>query len=247
MQRTDPAGHEALINSWWDVCSSSLNPLDLGQRMIQGGLIHPASFDSVRAETTDKAQLHSLLNHVERNGTPGTFEKFVNIIASDSSAQWLADKLVKSKAGSMMRLAGSEPLSRQRPFQGSDAQRGMQRQLSSSGNGWEYVDDSELGDDDFFDVKSALGRNLDGVWKDFGTALGISVTSVKGVSLAHPGDPGLCLFDVVHKWLCKDYNHQRFGLPSWRALVKAVASNVGGQNPALAEKIAQMHLCQNGL
>ena len=47
---------------------------------------------------------------------------------------------------------------------------------------------------------------------------------------------------VVKTWLDQDYNTQRHQLPSYRRLVKAVASKVGGSNPALAKKIADNHL-----
>ena len=96
-----------------------------------------------------------------------------------------------------------------------------------------FVDESH-----FQEIRVAVGANLDGVWRDFGTALGLSPSAIKGVAAAHPGDPGQCMFDILDKWVRKDYNHGKFGPPSWRKLVKAVASNVGGQNPALAEKIA---------
>ena len=78
------------------------------------------------------------------------------------------------------------------------------------------------------------------MWKDFGSALGVPPSNIKGVSEANPTNPGQCLFDVLHKWVIKDYN-QKYGPPSWRTLVKAVGSSSGGQNPALAEKIARTH------
>ena len=46
------------------------------------------------------------------------------------------------------------------------------------------------------------------------------------------------MFDILDKWVRKDYNHEKFDPPSWRTLVKAVASNAGGQNPALPATIA---------
>ena len=46
---------------------------------------------------------------------------------------------------------------------------------------------------------------------------------------------------VVQTWLDQDYNTQHHQLPSYRRLVKAVASKVGGSNPALAKEIAANH------
>ena len=42
-------------------------------------------------------------------------------------------------------------------------------------------------------------------------------------------------------WLKKQYNYHKYGPPSWRALVKAVANPAGGNNPAKAMKIAENH------
>eukprot|EP00731_Ephydatia_muelleri_P009039 Em0004g1377a len=107
---------------------------------------------------------------------------------------------------------------------------------------YRLISNAVLGECDFQDIRAAVGRDLDGVWKGFGATLGIAPSAIKGVAVAYPGDPGQCLFDILDRWLRKDYNHHRFGPPSWGTLVTAVASNVGGQNPALAEKIAaQIH------
>ena len=46
---------------------------------------------------------------------------------------------------------------------------------------------------------------------------------------------------VIENWLIQNYNTQRHQIPSYRRLVKAVASKVGGSNPALAKKIAANH------
>ena len=46
---------------------------------------------------------------------------------------------------------------------------------------------------------------------------------------------------VIETWLNQSYNTQRHQLPSYPRLVKAVASKVGGSNPALAKQIAANH------
>ena len=50
-----------------------------------------------------------------------------------------------------------------------------------------------------------------------------------------------CLMEVLTQWLKKTYNVKRFGEPSWELLVKAVSDQAGGNDRALAEKIAQNH------
>ena len=47
--------------------------------------------------------------------------------------------------------------------------------------------------------------------------------------------------EIIRNWLKLNYNYQRFGKPTWKALVDAVKSPNGGNNTALAEKIAKRH------
>ena len=63
-----------------------------------------------------------------------------------------------------------------------------------------------------------------------GIALGLSAGSF---------DP--TMESVVQTWLDQNYNTQRHQLPSYRRLVSAVASKVGGSNPTLAKEIAANH------
>ena len=65
------------------------------------------------------------------------------------------------------------------------------------------------------------------------TALGI-------IAIADRFDP-VTMEIVVQTWLKQDYNTECHKLPSYRRLVEAVASRVGGSNPALAKKIAANH------
>ncbi len=46
---------------------------------------------------------------------------------------------------------------------------------------------------------------------------------------------------VIEEWLNKNYNTTRFGPPTWRMLVEVVANPNGGNNNALADKIAEEH------
>ena len=97
----------------------------------------------------------------------------------------------------------------------------------------------QQGEDDFQSVHDAVGT-LAGVWWPFGAALGLSPSSLREIDQADRGIPAQCLFNAIDKWLRQDYN-EKHGLPSWRRLVIAVESNTGGQNAALAKKIAQSH------
>lgn len=54
-------------------------------------------------------------------------------------------------------------------------------------------------------------------------------------------DSAEALIEVIHEWLKKNYDWNRHGRPTWKALVKAVASPMGGNNIDLAIKIANGH------
>ena len=47
--------------------------------------------------------------------------------------------------------------------------------------------------------------------------------------------------EVILRWLRQQYNVARFGHPTWKRLVEAVQSPIGGNNPALAVEIATSH------
>ena len=50
-----------------------------------------------------------------------------------------------------------------------------------------------------------------------------------------------CLEGSLKEWLRKAYDTAQHRVPSWERLVVAVANPVGGDNPALAERIAKRH------
>lgn len=47
--------------------------------------------------------------------------------------------------------------------------------------------------------------------------------------------------EIISNWLKLNYNYQKFGKPTWKALVDAVGSPIGGNNTGLAEEIAKRH------
>ncbi len=46
---------------------------------------------------------------------------------------------------------------------------------------------------------------------------------------------------IINNWLKLNYNVEKFGEPTWKALVDAVASPMGGNNNAVAMEIARSH------
>ena len=47
--------------------------------------------------------------------------------------------------------------------------------------------------------------------------------------------------EVLKNWLRRNYNVERFGEPTWRAVVEVVAHSAAGDNCALALSIARKH------
>ena len=80
-----------------------------------------------------------------------------------------------------------------------------------------------------------------GNWRKLATGLRIPPNLIPIIASKHSNDPEECLLGLLEEWLKESYNVKRYGHPSWRALVRAVASSPGGGNPALAQTIADKH------
>jgi hypothetical protein len=96
---------------------------------------------------------------------------------------------------------------------------------------------STLDIDDYFDVVSELD-DVAHVWKSLGGALRLRQPDLDRIKVDHQQDSSSCLEKMVTMWLNQSYNTERFGLPSWKMLVEAVAHRNGGNNNALAIHIA---------
>lgn len=77
-------------------------------------------------------------------------------------------------------------------------------------------------------------------WYELGIQLGIHPGSVEAVRRSYR-DFGDALYQVLLLWLRRNDIVEKSSLPSWRALVQAVASPTGGHNHALAVDIAEHH------
>ena len=82
--------------------------------------------------------------------------------------------------------------------------------------------------------------DLAGRWQDMCFALGLHRLEGE-IAAMYPGNPKGCLREVIVRWLRKVHNVNRYGPPTWKTLVKAVGDEAGGENPALAERIANNH------
>ena len=78
-------------------------------------------------------------------------------------------------------------------------------------------------------------------WKAIGRGLRIDNGRLRTIQANYPRDSEECLSEMLICWLKRNYNVERFGEPTWRAVVKVVAHPAGGGNPALALSIAEQH------
>lgn len=78
-----------------------------------------------------------------------------------------------------------------------------------------------------------------------GRALRLFPDELESIQDKYPEDKSdaeKALNDVMLLWLYhQNYNVKRFGLPTWRMLVEAVAHPLGGKNHEVARKIAINH------
>ena len=79
-------------------------------------------------------------------------------------------------------------------------------------------------------------------WKFIGMALRIKPATLDIISSKHASDAKEYLSDMLRAWLQQCYDAERFGQPSWKLLCQAIHNHVGGNNPALAKKIAKKYM-----
>lgn len=84
-------------------------------------------------------------------------------------------------------------------------------------------------------------RSLCARWSGLYIALKLPPNEEETIAKTHHGSPELCLQEVLKQWLCKNYEYQKHGCPSWQSLVQAVGDPVGGNHCALAETIGNKH------
>ena len=96
------------------------------------------------------------------------------------------------------------------------------------------------GEEDASNVKEETAK-LAAKFLPVGAVLGLPPSELDKISRNCPRDCDEALFQVIVTWLRQSYDVNKHGHPSWKTLVEAVASEAGGQNPALARKIAAAH------
>ena len=97
------------------------------------------------------------------------------------------------------------------------------------------------GEDDLVDVVEEV-TDLAAKWRSLGLALRLKASALNTICSKNHSNPTECLNDMLLEWLQQHYDIKKFDPPSWKLLCQAVSKSGGGDNPALARKIADGHL-----
>ena len=100
--------------------------------------------------------------------------------------------------------------------------------------------DVHVGEDDLTDVMDEVMEVVE-KWRALGMALRLKTSELDSIKSKNHTDPTECLRDTLQAWLQQRYDVQKYGVPSWDILCKAVKKPSGGNNPALADKIAKKY------
>ena len=97
-----------------------------------------------------------------------------------------------------------------------------------------------LGEDDIHDVYREVFSQKENYFM-LGMGLGLPLQELKKIETGYPQDLARAFNEMLQVWLKQSYNIDRHGPPTWRRLVEVVDDPAGGNNHALAKKIASNH------
>ena len=60
-------------------------------------------------------------------------------------------------------------------------------------------------------------------WKQLSGCLGLPKKLIDSIKQENPNDNSGCWSEVLDQWIKQNYSTEKFGLPSWRSLLRAVA------------------------
>ena len=72
------------------------------------------------------------------------------------------------------------------------------------------------------DVIIACG-SLAAKWKQLSGFMGLSFKTIKEIQRDNDGDSNASWNDALMQWILQDYNTKKYGLPSWRRLLKIIS------------------------
>ena len=90
-------------------------------------------------------------------------------------------------------------------------------------------------------------KMLSAHWEQLSIHLGLTMHVIDCIRKDHPNDSDGCLNEALSEWIKQNYSTDKFGLPSWRTLFKAVKPVNNSLFKKLAPKhqLASMQLCMH--
>ena len=85
--------------------------------------------------------------------------------------------------------------------------------------------------------------SLSAKWQQLGGYLGLRIGLIDSIKGNYPGDNSACWSEALKHWIRQNYNTAKFGLPSWRALLEAIAR----ENRLLFNNLAAKYLVSGKL
>ena len=79
-----------------------------------------------------------------------------------------------------------------------------------------------IGEDDWNIVMRECST-LAAKWQQLGGYLGLRIGLIDSIKGNYPNDNSACWSEALKHWIQQNYNTARFGLPSWRTLLEAIA------------------------
>ena len=99
-----------------------------------------------------------------------------------------------------------------------------------------------VGDDDWNDVVRQC-CSFAAKWEVISAYLGLSSGLIDVIKTNNPKDCNACLNDALKHWIRQNYNTKKFGEPSWRTLIDAIAM----VDNKLAWRLSSCHQCTRKL
>ena len=93
-----------------------------------------------------------------------------------------------------------------------------------------------IGEDDW-NIVIRECHSLSAKWQQLCGYLGLPIGLIDSIKGNYPNDNSACWSEALKRWIQQNYNTVRFGLPSWRTLLEAIAR----ENRLLFKTLADNH------
>ena len=94
-----------------------------------------------------------------------------------------------------------------------------------------------ISDDEGWNDVIVACSSLAAKWQQLSGFLGLSIKKIRAIRETYPSDNDGSLNEALMQWILQEYNTEKFGLPTWKSLLKTVSR----VDQPLFEKLAKEH------